>query len=44
MAEVFQANGLATLIGSLPLTDHREATALILDHMPEIPMWAQMKE
>ena len=42
MAAVFQANGLATLIGSLPLTDHREATALILDHMPEIPMWAQL--
>jgi methionine synthase II (cobalamin-independent) len=42
VAEVFQANGLATLIGSLPLTDHREAAALILDHMPEIPMWAQL--
>jgi len=39
---VFQANGLATLIGSLPLADHDEATELILEYMPEIPLWAQL--
>jgi len=39
---VFQANGLATLIGSLPLVDHNEALDLIWAYMPEIPMWAQL--
>jgi len=39
---VFQANGLATLIGSLPLSNHEEAMDLILKYMPEIPMWAQL--
>ena len=42
MTEVFQANGLATLIGSLPLVDHDDALELIWEHMPEIPMWAQL--
>ena len=42
MTEVFQANGLATLIGSLPLVDHVEALDLIWEHIPEIPMWAQL--
>ena len=42
MTAVFQANGLATLIGSLPVADHDEATELILEHMPEIPNWAQL--
>ena len=42
MTEVFQANGLATLIGSLPLADHDEALDLILEYMPEIPLWAQL--
>jgi methionine synthase II (cobalamin-independent) len=42
VTEVFQANGLATLIGSLPLVDHEEALDLIWEHMPEIPMWAQL--
>ena len=42
MTKVFQANGLATLIGSLPLVDHHEAVDLIWEHMPEIPMWAQL--
>ena len=36
------ANGLATLIGSLPVTDHREALALIFDHTPAIPLWPQL--
>ncbi len=39
---MFQANGLATLIGSLPLADHHEALDLILEYMPEIPIWAQL--
>ena len=42
MTELFKANGLATLIGSLPLADHQEATDLILEYMPEIPIWAQL--
>ena len=42
MTAVFQAGGRATLIGSLPVADHDEATELILEHMPEIPIWAQL--
>ena len=42
MPEVFQANGLPTLIGSLPQVDHDEALDLIWEHMPEIPVWAQL--
>ena len=42
MTEVFQANGLATLIGSLPVAHHNKALDLIMEHMPEIPMWAQL--
>lgn len=38
----FQANGLATLIGSLPVTDHREAFSLIFEHTPDIPLWPQL--
>ncbi|MDG4476369.1 hypothetical protein [Thiovibrio frasassiensis] len=38
----FQANGLATLIGSLPVTDLTEAFALIFAHTPDIPLWPQM--
>ena len=42
MTEMFQANGMATMIGSLPLTDHGEASDLILEYTPEIPFWAQL--
>jgi hypothetical protein len=42
MTETFQANGLATLIGSLPLTDHSEAFELIIKEIPEIPLWSQL--
>ena len=42
MNERFQANGMATMIGSLPLTDHEEAIDLILEYTPEIPYWAQL--
>jgi hypothetical protein len=38
----FQPNCLPLLIGSLPLTDHLEAQRLILEHTPEIPLWAQL--
>ncbi|HIJ90518.1 MAG: hypothetical protein OEV89_07105 [Desulfobulbaceae bacterium] len=38
----FQANGLATLIGSLPVADHREAFSLIFEHTPDIPLWPQL--
>lgn len=30
------------LIGSLPLTDHREAADLIFDYTPEFPLWPQL--
>ncbi|MGD9300361.1 MAG: hypothetical protein PVI13_02215 [Desulfobacterales bacterium] len=42
MAKKFQAKGRATLIGSLPLANHDEAAELILEYMPEIPIWAQL--
>ena len=42
MIETFQANCLATLIGSLPMTDHEKASDLILEYTPEIPFWAQL--
>jgi len=38
----FEPNALSTLIGSLPLLDHQEATQLILKYMPEIPIWPQL--
>lgn len=38
----FSANGLPLLIGSLPLTDHREALDWIFDATPEIPLWPQL--
>ena len=42
MTETFQPGGFATLIGSLPLADHGQATDLILEHTPQIPFWAQL--
>lgn len=36
------ANGLPCLIGSLPLIDHQEAIAWILEHVPAIPLWPQL--
>ena len=38
----FIPGGLPLLIGSLPVTDHKEALNLILEHTPEIPLWAQL--
>ena len=30
------------LMGSLPLFDHQEATRLVFEHTPEIPVWVQL--
>ncbi len=38
----FKANALPTLIGSLPLKDHDEASDLVFSHTPEIPIWVQL--
>ncbi len=38
----FDPQCLPTLIGSLPLKNHREAAALILEYMREIPLWPQL--
>jgi methionine synthase II (cobalamin-independent) len=39
---VFKANCLPLLIGSLPISDHQEATRLILHSTPDIPIWPQL--
>jgi len=38
----FQANGLPTLIGSLPMDDHGAAARLVLKYSPHIPLWVQL--
>ncbi|MEN8212478.1 MAG: hypothetical protein ABFR31_12230 [Thermodesulfobacteriota bacterium] len=38
----FKANGLPLLIGSLPMESHAEATKLVLEHTPDIPLWVQL--
>ncbi len=42
MTPKFPADGFATLIGSMPTQDHDEAVRLVLEHTPEIPVWAQL--
>ena len=42
MDNPFRPEGLPTLIGSLPLTDHVEACELVLEHSPQIPLWIQL--
>ncbi len=42
MQTVFQPRALPVLIGSLPLTDHRQAVELIFEYTPEIPLWPQL--
>jgi hypothetical protein len=42
MTPVLQPDGRAMLIGSQPLSDHGEATRLVLAHVPEIPNWVQL--
>ncbi len=38
----FQPDCLPLLIGSLPLGDHAEASRLVFDHTPEVPVWVQL--
>jgi methionine synthase II (cobalamin-independent) len=42
MISSFTASGLPVLIGSLPMSDHREALELIFAATPEIPLWPQL--
>jgi methionine synthase II (cobalamin-independent) len=37
-----KANGLPTLIGSLPAANHKQALDWILSSTPEIPLWPQL--
>lgn len=38
----FFPEALPVLIGSLPHSDHSEATSLIFEHTPDIPIWPQL--
>ena len=38
----FEGNGLAVLIGSLPIADHEEAIRMVFEYTPEIPLWVQL--
>jgi len=38
----FQGDCRPLLIGSLPLDDHIQATDLVLEYTPEIPLWVQL--
>lgn len=38
----FQPDGRATLIGSLPVADHRQGLELVHAHIPDIPLWPQL--
>ena len=42
MSLPFQGNALPVLIGSLPLTDPVQATGLVWEFTPEIPLWVQL--
>ncbi len=42
MKNLFQANGLPLLIGSLPLKDHEQALGLVFEYTPDIPLWVQL--
>ena len=42
MPPVLHPDGRPMLIGSQPLTDHEQATELVLRHVPEIPNWVQL--
>ena len=39
---VFEPQGLATIIGSLPFTDPQEACSLVFKYTPDIPAWPQL--
>lgn len=38
----FKADGLPTLIGSIPTSSHQEALDLVFSHTPAIPLWPQL--
>lgn len=42
MSKHFRPDCRPTLIGSLPLDDHKEACELVFEHSPDIPIWAQL--
>ncbi len=42
MGKIFYPKMRAALIGSLPLESHKEATRLVLEYTPEIPLWVQL--
>ena len=42
MTQRIRPDCLPMLIGSLPLVDHLEASRLIMEYTPEIPLWAQL--
>lgn len=42
MATTFEANALAVLIGSLPVSAHEEANRLVMKYTPDIPLWVQL--
>ena len=42
MIKNFKPNGLPVLIGSLPMDNHDEATKLVFQYTPEIPLWVQL--
>ena len=42
MTNLFSADSLPALIGSLPMDDHGKAIDLVLEHAPEIPLWVQL--
>jgi methionine synthase II (cobalamin-independent) len=39
---IFELNGLATAIGSMPHVEPREACSLVLKYLSEIPAWPQL--
>jgi methionine synthase II (cobalamin-independent) len=42
MSSDFKGNSLPVLIGSLPLTDHAQASEWVWEYTPEIPLWVQL--
>src|SRR6056297_2185869 len=42
METTFHPRLRPALIGSLPMKDHQEATQLVFDWVPEIPLWPQL--
>ncbi|MDD9303527.1 MAG: hypothetical protein HUK40_14785 [Desulfobacter sp.] len=38
----FKANAHPLLVGSLPMTDYKAATDMVMAHTPEVPLWVQL--